>query len=881
MQRIRFGLDLDGERGWHTRDALGESTVGPLGLLTLLETQLGLTRSELSRTERIVQLRQCLQELQNGERFYEKSFQADEFGTASTLLHWRDLWNEHGWSGEVGATASARLSDMAQLELVARATVFPGLGERLRDIHDALQDRQPQIAQIELVDPLSELPLRWRQVLACLTATLKIASAETPHGKTGSLLNELQHAFLRMSTGESVERLAWREDGSVRIVRAETRLASAQWLAADASSRHDRVIIAELAGATLDAALAANDQPLLGLTESSPFRPALQLVPLVARLLWAPLDFRALLQFLTLPVGPLRPFARRRLAEKMAATPGIGGPEWTKVLGEIAEHYGDAADEVLADIAFWLEGPRFAPAEQAPLSYLKARLERLSALFRRSAANDDPVQRAAAVTALQQVTALGVSVSALLTQGVTRIAPEALDRLIRQSCAAGVDNPQLKAQAGASHRVRAPGAVIDTFHDVCWWNLVAGPLPQTYPWSPRELEQLRAMNVDLPGIGHLLERQVRGWVAAVLQARERLTLLLPGAGEEVHPAWLMLSSLLREPRIHAVEDVLTVDAGAYDQAITNVPHRRLPGLRRWWKVPAGSIHAWERSASYSSLHQFFNNPYQWALNYPAQLKASALLDLPNPWQLLGNLAHRTVERLYRDPTAIAWPEARVRDWFEQACSEIVLEEGAVLLMRGRRADLESFRLRFRHSLLVLHRLLQAAGAISVEPEKALEADTPLGTLKGSSDLFVTFAGGRRAVIDMKWGRNAKYRNQLADEAYTQLAIYARLVERNTSDWPAVAYFILSQTELLTTAQELFPGVTPVRSAGTSTALLWERITTTWRWRREQIEAGRLEVVLEATDATSDSAPPDGALEIELLDERYNPFLPLAGWGPDA
>jgi hypothetical protein len=41
VQRIRFGLTLDGERGWHPRDALGESTVGPLGLLSILETQLG------------------------------------------------------------------------------------------------------------------------------------------------------------------------------------------------------------------------------------------------------------------------------------------------------------------------------------------------------------------------------------------------------------------------------------------------------------------------------------------------------------------------------------------------------------------------------------------------------------------------------------------------------------------------------------------------------------------------------------------------------------------------------------------------------------------------------------------------------------------------
>ena len=31
MQQVRFGLSLDGQRGWHLRDALGEPVVGPLG----------------------------------------------------------------------------------------------------------------------------------------------------------------------------------------------------------------------------------------------------------------------------------------------------------------------------------------------------------------------------------------------------------------------------------------------------------------------------------------------------------------------------------------------------------------------------------------------------------------------------------------------------------------------------------------------------------------------------------------------------------------------------------------------------------------------------------------------------------------------------------
>ena len=178
----------------------------------------------------------------------------------------------------------------------------------------------------------------------------------------------------------------------------------------------------------------------------------------------------------------------------------------------------------------------------------------------------------------------------------------------------------------------------------------------------------------------MLEREASGWRRTVLSARKRLTLVLPPAGQEAHPAWLMLSALLEKPVIQSVEDTLT--ATPVPGHVSPVPCRPLPERRRWWQIPAEAIHGWERAASYSSLEQFFYNPYQWALNYPAQLKPSALLDLPGDFQLLGSLAHRAVEQLYRNPAALSWSVDRVRQWFDRECDRIIEEEGAVLLMRG-------------------------------------------------------------------------------------------------------------------------------------------------------------------------------------------------------
>ena len=79
-RRITFGWHLDGQRSTEPRNTLGESIVGPMGFLTLLETQLGLMARHPAQTERIVQYRICLQDLDADRRFYHQSFLVDSTG---------------------------------------------------------------------------------------------------------------------------------------------------------------------------------------------------------------------------------------------------------------------------------------------------------------------------------------------------------------------------------------------------------------------------------------------------------------------------------------------------------------------------------------------------------------------------------------------------------------------------------------------------------------------------------------------------------------------------------------------------------------------------------------------------------------------------------
>jgi hypothetical protein len=66
----------------------------------------------------------------------------------------------------------------------------------------------------------------------------------------------------------------------------------------------------------------------------------------------------------------------------------------------------------------------------------------------------------------------------------------------------------------------------------------------------------------------------------------------------------------------------------------------------------------------------------------------------------------------------------------------------------------------------------------------------------------------------------------------------------------------------------------------ATAQLWQRIVVTWAWRQQQIASGSIELVLDGLEASAESTPPDGALPIETLNPRYNPYRFLAGWGAE-
>ena len=866
---LRLGINLDGQRGRSPVNQLGCTDVGPLGLIGILETQLGLVPPAENAAQRCVQFRECLQKTDGPERFFHKSFEADDFGTAATLLDWRDTWRLHGWSGQVIGEGSTRLKDMEAIEKLAIEHLSLGTAERLQRILSALETHSFMIESIVLMDPLKSFPVLWQKILLKLPIQQVAQNVDLGRG----LLGQLQQAILDSeATGERTP-LTWIADDSIQVMRGETALTNGRWIAETLSSAGSETLyVATSEAATTDAFLVAANHPRQGLSDKSSFRPSLQLLPLVLELLWSPLNFHALIQFLTHPICPLRRAMRSKLADLQSQYPGLGGPRWHQLIQELQETGDDQGAQIKSDIEFWIDHPRYSLKTGAPVVEVLKRVQRLAKFF-----NSRNETKLAYAAGYQQSFSFAESLVRLLDQGVETLSQRQLEQLAALATARGNDNPLGIAQVGALACITHPGAVVGQHSVVVWGPLDAPVLPKSWPWSSVEIEALRASGCVLPTAESLLQQAASEWLRPILAANDKLILVLPPAAQEFHPIWQMINALIDKLPVTSIEDFLKLEAENRKPLV----HKPLPEIKRWWHLPQDTAIPKVEKYSFTQLEKQLFNPTQWLLNYPAKLRAASLLSLVDDFRLKGLIAHSLVERLYRDANGLEISDTDFDIWFDTAFDQLIAEEGAIYLMPGRRTDRDNLRRTLQRSLRELRVILKASNVSQVEPERYMEGTFIGGALTGHSDLVLTSPATQQAVIDMKWAGEKTHKPKLEKNRHLQLAVYAELLRQSTGAWPALGYYLVSQRKLLTRDGQWFTGTVPVQNqTDENTAQLWQRFLVTWKWRQDQFATGDFEVVFEES-SEPESLPPEGGLATEVLNKNYNDYRHLMGWGERA
>lgn len=901
MVRITLGKEHDGALAVVPQSAIGELTCGPAGLLSWLESQLGLKLPEASFTSRMVRYLDCLKREATGS-FYEQSLAQDEFATARTLLQWRDTWYEAGWRGQsFPEDAPTRLRDLASVEQHAQSILPPGTGQRLQRVIDALSSVNLDVSVVVL-DPPEAFAGCWRQLLDALGAEFSPLALE-PTADAGTDLAGLQRALIAASA--SSEKLKLAADGTFLVLRDGSAQLSAPWIARYAHAHNtEQCSVALLASAhatTFDDALTEAGQPRLGFANRSFWRPVFQVLPLSLELCWRPLDPSVLLQFLTHPMGPIRSRIRRPLAEIAASMPGIGSDAWVEARESaldraVEDEPMDSRDakrrELEAEVDFWLNSERFDAAAGAPIDFLLQRVRRVSEWLSRAVAGiPDEDEAALYAAALGQADELARTLERLEGNGTPTLSRIVVRRLVEAVRGNGAPMPGRPWQCAPGEpqllRADSPAGFVAPVATVIWWACDTETLPRQHPWTRAEREALAANGVELLPLEQALRWQATSWLRPILCAKEQLILVLHDNADGHHPVFDQIVAVAENWAEARVDELMrdpdgVPGAGPLPATSATTP-RALPQKQRWWRLPAQAALPRRAEESFSSLEKFLFGPHQWVLNYAGRIRPGALEALQDGNLLRGNLTHALFERYFAaHPDIPALDESAAERWARTETATLVEQQGAVLLAPGRQAEKEQFIATVAQALATLVKHLKAAGVVAIRMESGFTGSFTGGAIGGVVDLIATKASGETAVLDLKWGGFSYRQSDLVEGRYLQLAVYAQLLRQNEKQLPALGYFVVSDGRLLMLDTNFFPDATVVQPANGENLLeFWQRVEATWRWRRDQLDCGLVEVPVTDTAPDDDSSPGELGLAMPETFDRFDDYRILTGWRSDA
>ncbi|MBI1949292.1 MAG: PD-(D/E)XK nuclease family protein [Deltaproteobacteria bacterium] len=795
--RVVFGEAFD-QGAWPgplaDRDACyDDAWVGPLGLLGLLETALGLTGPrEASEAERAASIVPALRAL-DGPWSRSLEGDADHLAVARAVLRTRDALVLSGVPPLLDADVplGPRLRAFLQVTREVRA----GLPERLAAVASAASRRRVDVARIELVDD-APWPLLGRALEALAASGVEIAQrAVQPAHASGDLARAQAAPFVPAG------------DGTLQLVRGDCVEETAAAVAAHAAGllRHDgaAAIVVIAPDDALDAGLARLGLPTTGARGDAADDALAQVIPLVLALAWPERDPERAFELLSLATSPIRRSVGSRLARALAEQPGVGSPRWREALSGALEAL--PADERAA-AARRIDEVFAAPvlADTMPVAVFEERLALVRRwLFGRAARKTEP----AALAALAQLEHAARIARALGSNPLSRLD---VTRVLAEAAAASRAPGPRPALAGL-RVVGDAAAVVGPAAHVVWWGFAAASeRPLALPsLSAAERAGMATLGAVLESPASLAERRARAYARPLLCASNTLLLACPrrdARGDEQHPHPLWDEVVARARGDEVVASLVTRQS-QHERHLEHRPFRdrQLPLPRARWRVAAGSVPV-TMGESPTSREALLG------CAFAATLRRAGLSErahaLPDDRRLFGELAHRVIGEVLATQRSAVTTEVRrdapvdgdsaverARAAFDRA----VPEQAAVLL----RPEEKSRRLHVREAIARaagrLVEVLADRGLRVRDVERELVVEKDGRAVRGRPDLVV---GDPLVVVDIKSGRDAEHRRALEAGRAVQLIAYAALVRATEQRWPELAYFMVRSGRLLTTSVAL-------------------------------------------------------------------------------
>jgi hypothetical protein len=864
---------------------VGEIYCSPRQLLVWLEDHLGLRQPEENVEHlRIEQYRQALKHhLQDHpQAFYHASFVADDMGTAASILDRRDELLLAGCDLSDTNIQSDRLRVLMEIEHLFTAKdkafhLLPGRADRLVAVLAQAERIPAFLNRLILCDERQLFPPFWQRFFQTLAEfNLDIQEVEDfPAPDLGTDLGQWQ-AFLR---GDLKKPMPLRGDGSLLIMNGfrETHLAAylARLLRENKAFRPS--LLLPQANRTLDSAFTLEGLPSLGVPAASLARPSLQVLKLAPVFLWQPVDLYKIMEFVSLAVKPLDAGLGQRIAAFLADTPGLFSGRWYGMINdyfdrELPQRLGPNGSKriaaIRAEFDFWFNRQR-ADSRQEKVS--KQEVMAIYTHLQEWATNLGKEEGAATLLVLSAQARRIVELLAALPED--ELGYLELERIVRTI----YEPAPLEYQAAQAHHlpiVHQAGAVVGPVDKLVWWDFFEREPDYFFSrWYPAELEELAKLGVILEGPDQQNQRLVAQRKRPLLWTQKQLILCQPAfcEGQAVTPHPLLGDLMaafdedLSSISIHLDKGTTAPAWSAAFQlpTFTTLPPNPLPKPQPFLRVK-DSLRGREAETP-TSLESLLYYPYQWVFRHHIKLRQSSILSVVQDNRLLGNLAHRLLEKLLAQSFQ-QWSKSELDVWIQREIPPLLEKEGATLLLYGREPERIAFTKQMKYAAWSLIHLIKENNWEVLATEAVVEGTINELPINGRADLVLK-RGEERAIIDLKWRGQARHTNLLSSGEDIQLALYAKLLEPTTS-WAHTAYFIIEKGRLLVRNTRAFSGVQPVLDELDHEAVyetLLEKINATYQWRLHQLDNGEVEIRCEYTQ--QDLEDHYGEVLLELLEMK--------------
>ena len=314
---------------------------------------------------------------------------------------------------------------------------------------------------------------------------------------------------------------------------------------------------------------------------------------------------------------------------------------------------------------------------------------------------------------------------------------------------------------------------------------------------------------------------------------------------------------------------------------------------------------WAEYQSSTSLESLIPHPLDYVLDTYVAFKSNALDQLNDLSTTKGKVAHKVIQLLFspkkekKDSGTPTYIRTQIDQHFDEIFEDTVQSEGAILLTKDSKLELQQFKKQLSASLEGLlkgiseNKLHVVACEKSVGYQQEKDSDKVIrhgfiGELdtKGFIDMQLEDPEGNPYIFDFKWTTSDRHAQKLKENKSIQLALYKELIEQETKrKVKAVAYYLLPLARFVSTSDlkgaiNLSHILTESERASKD---LLKEIQNSYKYRKDEILSGKLEETADwaKEDITYEQKRDDlGLLPMDYYDNAktgtYNPIAVIKG-----